>query len=89
MVLLLFILTLVMSLPTIVFVQAQPAITSFTPSSGPVGTVITVTGSGFTGATYAKVSYVKDAGLTVVSDTQATITVPLRCAERGRQARHW
>jgi len=69
-------LMLVMSLPDIVFAQAHPAITSFTPSSGPVGTVITVTGSGFTGATYAKVSYVTDAGLTVISDTQATITVP-------------
>jgi len=51
-------------------------ITSFTPASGPVGTVITVTGSGFLGATYAKVSYVTDAGLSVVSETQAKITVP-------------
>jgi len=51
-------------------------ITSFTPASGGVGTVITVTGSGFAGATYAKVGYATDAGLTVVSDTQAKITVP-------------
>jgi len=72
----LFALMLAMSLPTTVFAQAHPAITSFTPSSGPVGTAISVTGSGFTGATYAKVSYVTDAGLSVTSDTQATITVP-------------
>jgi hypothetical protein len=54
----------------------QPVIASFTPSSGPVGTVITVTGSGFTGATFAQVSWAGDAGITVVNDTQATITVP-------------
>ena len=29
----------------------QPTITSFTPSSGPIGTPVTITGSGFTGVT--------------------------------------
>jgi len=54
----------------------QPAITSFSPTTGTVGTVLSVTGSGFTGATTASVGNGHDAALTVISDTWATVTVP-------------
>ena len=49
--------------------------TSFSPSSGPVGTVVTLTGSAFTGTT--KVTFnAKSASFTVNSDTQISATVP-------------
>ncbi len=52
-----------------------PKITGFSPAGGPVGTVVTVTGSGFTGAssvTFQKVT----APFTVESDTSIKSTVP-------------
>jgi len=55
---------------------AQPSIGSFTPTSGPAGTVVTITGSGFTGLTAVQIGNVSDAALTVVSDTQVKATVP-------------
>ena len=39
------------SIPQVVTAPAAPTVTSFTPASGPVGTTVTVTGTGFTGAT--------------------------------------
>jgi endoglucanase len=54
----------------------QQVIGSFSPTTGIVGTVITVTGSGFTGSTSAWVGSGHDASLTVVTDTQANVTVP-------------
>ncbi|MEP6884242.1 MAG: cellulase family glycosylhydrolase [Gammaproteobacteria bacterium] len=57
-------------------VYAQPTISSFTPISGMVGTVITVTGSGFTGLTSAWVGTAHDAAVSVISDSQASVTVP-------------
>jgi len=54
----------------------QQVISGFSPTSGAVGTVITVSGSGFTGSTSAWVGGGLDAGLTVISDTQANVTVP-------------
>ena len=52
-----------------------PTISSFSPASGTIGTAVTLTGSGFTGAT--KVTF-NTAGsqFTVTSDTQITATVP-------------
>lgn len=52
-----------------------PAISDFTPKAGLAGTVITVTGNGFTGATAAKVGGVAASSFTVVSDNQVTVTV--------------
>lgn len=58
-------------------VQApQQAIADFSPKSGPAGTVIVLTGSGFTGSSAAWVGNAHDAALEVVSDRKARITVP-------------
>ncbi|NYK10676.1 hypothetical protein HNR14_002557 [Leifsonia naganoensis] len=55
-----------------------PAITSLAPASGPEtgGTAVTITGTGFTGAT--GVTFGADAGtaFTVVNDTTITVTTP-------------
>jgi len=54
---------------------AAPTVTSFTPTSGPVGTVVTVTGSGFTGAAAVAFNGAA-ASFSVASDAQITATVP-------------
>jgi hypothetical protein len=51
-------------------------ITSFTPTSGPVGTVVTIIGTGFTGATAVSFNNVAATSFTVNSATQITATVP-------------
>jgi hypothetical protein len=58
-----------------VIASGPPTITSFTPTSGPVGTTVTITGTNFTGATTVKFGGVV-AAFTVNSDTQITATVP-------------
>jgi hypothetical protein len=52
-----------------------PAITSFSPTSGPFGTIVTLTGSSFTGATAVAFNGAT-ATYTVQSDSQITTTVP-------------
>jgi hypothetical protein len=59
-------------------VVPPPTITSFTPTSGPAGTSVQITGTGFTGAsdvTFGGTS-VGSGNYSVVSDTQITATVP-------------
>jgi len=61
---------------------AAPAIASLTPAVGPTGggTAVTISGSGFTGAT--GVTFDGDSGtvFTVVSDTEITVTTPAHAA---------
>ena len=64
---------------------ATPSITSFTPTSGPVGTVITVTGTNLSGATLGWVGTAHDATATNVSSTTVQITVPADAATGADQ----
>jgi IPT/TIG domain-containing protein/flagellar hook capping protein FlgD len=59
------------------FVVTQPpAISSFTPPSGPVGTVVTIIGTGFLGATAVSFGEVAASQFTVDGNTQVRATVP-------------
>jgi hypothetical protein len=53
-----------------------PTLTSFVPTSGPVGTGVTITGTNFSGATAVKFNGSAAATFTVVSATSITATVP-------------
>jgi len=53
-----------------------PVISGIAPASGAVGTQVTITGSGFVGATQVKFGAVKAIGYTVNSGTTITATVP-------------
>jgi hypothetical protein len=55
---------------------AAPTISSFTPTSGPVGTSVAITGTNLTGATSVTFNGVSATSFTVDSDTQITATVP-------------
>ena len=55
---------------------AGPVITSFSPTSGPVGTKVTVNGSGFTGTTAVAFNGLTSNNWTLVSDAQLTVYVP-------------
>jgi IPT/TIG domain len=65
--------------------EPAPSITRFTPTSGPVGTAVTLTGSGFAGATRVAFNGTAAATLSVVSGTQIRATVPA-AATSGRIA---
>ena len=51
-------------------------VTSFTPTCGPVGTVVTITGTGFTGADGVIFNGTNATTWAIVTDTTATATVP-------------
>jgi uncharacterized protein DUF6519/IPT/TIG domain-containing protein len=58
---------------------APPAVTQVTPATGPAGTVVTVTGTGFTGATAVSFGSIQAATFTpsaTAPDTELTVTVP-------------
>ncbi len=55
---------------------AAPTITSFSPSSGAVGTIISIVGSGFTGASAVKFSGIAATIFTVKDDGHINATVP-------------
>ncbi len=56
--------------------RVTPAILSFTPPNGPVGTSVTITGTSFTGASKVTFGGGKIAVFSVGSDAQITATVP-------------
>jgi uncharacterized repeat protein (TIGR03803 family) len=56
--------------------RVTPQILSFSPTSGPVGTNVVVTGESLTGATGAAFGGVETTNITVNSDTQITVSVP-------------
>jgi uncharacterized repeat protein (TIGR03803 family) len=56
--------------------RVTPKITSFDPTSGPVGTSVVITGHTFTGATKVTFGGVKASTFSVDSDTQVTAIVP-------------
>jgi FG-GAP-like repeat len=63
------------------FNQSAPTVVSFTPTSGPVGTVVTITGTNLTGTTNVQFSgtspsFPVSATFTVVNATTITATVP-------------
>jgi hypothetical protein len=60
------------------YVIPAPAITSLSPASGPQagGTVVTITGSGFTGATAVKFGADNATNVTVLSDSRIQATAP-------------
>jgi hypothetical protein len=53
-----------------------PAITAMSPATGPVGTVVTLTGTGLTGTTAISINGVAVTNFTVVNGTTITFTVP-------------
>lgn len=55
--------------------NAPPTITAFSPASGAVGTLITITGTNFTGTSLVAVGG-RTAAFTVVSPTTITVTIP-------------
>ncbi len=63
-------------------VTAAPTVTGISPTSGPLvgGTVVTITGTGFTGATAVKFGTTAGTSLTVNSATQINITSPAGAA---------
>ncbi|MGY3088174.1 rubrerythrin [Hymenobacter sp. UYAg731] len=68
------------STPFTVLVPVANGITGFTPASGPAGTVVTVMGNGFAGATAVTVGGVAATVFTVLNNTTLTLTVPATAA---------
>lgn len=56
--------------------RVLPVISSFSPTSGPVGTQVTITGTGLTGTTKVTFGGVKASVFTVNSGTQVSAQVP-------------
>jgi IPT/TIG domain len=66
------------TLSTPLTIQSLPTVTGLSPTSGPAagGTLETITGTGFTGATVVAFGTTAATGVTVVNDTTITATSP-------------
>ncbi len=64
------------SSPATLTVASQPAVTGISPATGPAGTTVTITGTGFTGATNVDFGANMATNVVVVSATQITATSP-------------
>ena len=60
----------------VVETAAAATVTSFTPTSGPIGATVTITGTNFCGTTSVKFNTTTATVFTVNSDTSITATVP-------------
>jgi hypothetical protein len=56
--------------------KVKPKITTFSPASGSIGTLVTINGSGLIQATAVKFGTVTATTFTVVSDSEVTADVP-------------
>lgn len=63
--------------PSTTATYVQPGIMNFSPSTGPVGTVVTLNGRGFTGLNKAWIGSARNGTVKVLSDTQAQVTIPV------------
>ncbi len=54
-----------------------PVVSSFTPTSGPVGTTVTITGSSFTATTSVKFNTTLAASFSLISDSEIRVGVPM------------
>lgn len=61
---------------TVLVGDGSPAVASFTPTSGPVGTSVVITGSNFADVMAVKFNGAEAAGYIVDSPTQITVSVP-------------
>ena len=64
------------TLSTLVTFDVTPTAASFTPPSGDVGTVVSISGTGLTQTTEVKFHGTKATSFSVVSDSEVTATVP-------------
>ena len=69
-----------MNASVVIVVDLSPTITSFTPTSGSVGTSVIISGTNFTGATAVMFNTVPAKPFTVVSATSITTSVPVGAA---------
>ena len=61
--------------------SVHPIVTSITPGTGSQGSQVTITGSGFTGATAVRFGTINAVSYTIVSDTSITAVVPTTPAD--------
>jgi hypothetical protein len=59
--------------------KVTPTISSISPTSGPIGSVVTVTGTGLTQTTKVTIGGVKATTFTVKSDSSLSVIIPTAC----------
>lgn len=65
------------TLPNAFQYQTPPTVTAVTPNNAPVGTLVTITGTNFTGATAVTFGVTNAAPFTIVNNTTITVNVPV------------